>query len=261
MRSNILRDKLNRNETTLCTRVVNTTPSIIEAIGQTGIYDYVEFVAEYGSYDLHGLENLCRAAELHGLGSMIKIDQSHQWFTAQRGVGAGFQSVLFTDVRSADDVRKCVQYVRPETPEDGGLYGIANRRNVDIGKAGSPEYLKMLREIVVVVMIEKRAAVEQLDEILSVPGLDMVQWGGSDYSMSIGHPGERDHPEVVKARDRVFEAAIAKGVAPRAELQRPDQAREYLDMGVRHFSIGADLQILYDWWLANGTALREAIGS
>ena len=128
MRPNKLRAKLEAGEPTVSTHIHSTWPSVVEALGLTGIYDYVEFVAEYGSFDLHDLDNICRAAELHSMEVMIKVDQSHQAFLAQRGIGAGFTGVLFTDVRSAEDVRQCVRIARPDTPEAGGLYGVATRR-------------------------------------------------------------------------------------------------------------------------------------
>ena len=260
MRPNSLRRKLDADEITVCTRIFNPEPMSVEVLGQTRQFDYVEFVAEYGSFHLHDLDNVCRAAELYGLGSMIKIDQSHQAFLAQRGIGAGFQAVLFTDCRSADDVRECVRIARPDTPQDNGLYGAAARRNTPMGVGGSAAYVQGIRDTVVAVMIEKKGAVDELAEILSIPGLDMVQWGGTDYSMSTGHIGERDHPEVVAARNRVFTMALEHGVAPRAEIGSPDQAQEYLDMGVRHFSIGADVSILGQYWKETGGQLREVLG-
>ena len=90
MRPNKLRAKLKAGEPTVSTHIHSTWPSVVEALGLTGIYDYVEFVAEYGSFDLHDLDNICRAAELHSMEVMIKVDQSHQAFLAQRGIGAGF---------------------------------------------------------------------------------------------------------------------------------------------------------------------------
>jgi 2-keto-3-deoxy-L-rhamnonate aldolase RhmA len=232
---------------------------VVEAVGHTGLYDYVEFVAEYGSFDLHDLDNFCRAAELHNMGSLIKVDQSHQQFLAQRGVGCGFSGVLFTDCRSADEVRACVRIVRPDTPEEGGLYGIATRRNAYMSYGGSPEYVQSVRDTVVAVMIEKKGAVDELEEILSVPGVDMVQWGGADFSMNVGRPGERDDPELIAVRNRVFRKALEMGVPPRAEIWAPEEAEEYLDMGVRHFSLGTDLGILHRWWQAGGDRLRRAI--
>ena len=137
MKTNKLREKLNNGEPTLSTHIHSTWPSVVEAIGHTGLYDYVEFVAEYGSFGLHDLDNLCRATELFDMGSMIKVDRSAQEFLAQRGIGAGFSSVLFTDTRSADDVRECIRIARPDTPEDNGLYGVATRRNTYMGYGGN----------------------------------------------------------------------------------------------------------------------------
>jgi 2-keto-3-deoxy-L-rhamnonate aldolase RhmA len=259
MRRNKLRELLNAGQPTLGTHVHSTWPSVIEALGHTGLYDYVEFVGEYAPFDLHDLDNLCRAAELYDLSTMIKVDQEPRGFIAQRAIGSGFQSILFADCRSVEDVRECVRIARPDTPEDRGTYGVAMRRSTYMGYGGSPTYVQALRDVVVVIMIEKKAAVEQLEEILSVEGVDMVQWGASDYSMSIGRPGERSAPEVQAAQRKVFETAVKMGVPPRAEIGSVDQAKSYLDMGVRHFSIGTDISILYNWWKTNGDALRKVI--
>ena len=159
-------------------------------LGHTQQYDYVEFSGEYAPYDLHGLDDFCRAAELHGLGAMIKLDQEPRTWLAQRAVGAGFQAVLFADVRTADDARACVRTVRPDTPT--WWRPLRRRRPADeLLERGrhAPTTSRALEEIVVVLMIEKRQAVEQLDEILAVPGIDMIQWGPADYAMSIGRPG------------------------------------------------------------------------
>ncbi len=256
MRPNRFRQKLNAGLPTLGTRLHNVWPATVEALGQTGLYDYVEFLAEYAPFDLPALDNFCRAVELFDMAAILKVDAEPRAFLAQRGVGAGFAGVLFADVRSADEARQCVRICRPDTPADGGSFSVAMRRFTYMNYGGTPEYAEYLRNIVVMVMIEKREAVEQLDEILAVPGIDMVQWGPADYSMSIGRPGERDHPEVRAAELRVIEAALKAGIPPRAEINHPDQARHYLDLGVRHFNLGVDLSILFNWWRENGEKLR-----
>ena len=259
MRRNKLRELLNEGKPTLGTHVHSTWPSVIEALGHTGIYDYVEFVGEYGPFDLHDLDNICRAVELFDMSSMIKVDQEPRGFIAQRAIGSGFQSVLFADCHTADEVRECVRISRPDTPEDGGTYGVGTRRFAYMGYGGSPDYVQAIRDVVVVMMIEKKTAVEQLEEILEIDGVDMIQWGGSDYSMSVGLPGQHSHPDIKAAQKYVFETAIKMGVPPRAEIGSPDQARAYLDMGVRHFSIGTDISILYGWWKQNGEELRKVM--
>lgn len=259
MRPNKLREKLNANEPSIGTRMNISSPSVVEILGHTGMYDYVEFLAEYSPFHLYSLDDFCRAAELHDLGTMIKIDQEPRGFLAQRSIGAGFQSVLFADCRNVEDVEECVRVVRPDTPEDGGLYGVGARRFAYPGYGGSPEYVQALRDVVVVIMIEKKSAVDQLEEILSVEGVDMIQWGPADYSMSSGRTGQRGSDEVKAVERQVFETALKMGVPPRAEIGSPEQAKPYLDLGVRHFSLSTDFSILSGWWRSNGDALRKVI--
>jgi 4-hydroxy-2-oxoheptanedioate aldolase len=259
MRANRFRELLNAGEPTLGTRVNAVWPSVVEALGHTRVFDYVEFLGEYAPFDLHDLDNFCRAAELFDMTATIKVDQDPRTFLAQRAIGAGFQGVLFTDCHSAEEVRQCVRIVRPETPEDGGINGVGVRRMTYVGRAGTPEYVQALRDVVVMIMIEKRQAVEHLEEILAVEGIDMIQWGPSDYSMSIGKAGGRALPEIKAVGHQVFETARRVGVPARAEIVSVDQARYYLDLGVRHFCLGTDLSILYEWWKTNGDALRKVV--
>jgi len=246
MRPNKLRELLKSDKPTLSTHIHTTWPSVVEAIGHTGLYDYVEFVGEYGPFDLHDLDNLARAADIYNMSMQLKVDQEPRGFLAQRAIGSGFHSILFADCRSAADVQECVRIVRAETPEDGGTYGVATRRFTYMGYGGTKEYVQALRDIVVAIMIEKPGTVDTLQEVLSVKGVDMVQWG---YS-----------PELRVVERRVFETAIKMGVPPRAEIATADQAKYFLDMGVRHFSVGTDITILHQWWKSQGEDLRKALG-
>jgi 4-hydroxy-2-oxoheptanedioate aldolase len=115
--------------------------------------------------------------------------------------------------------------------------------------------VRALEDAVVVLMVEKRQCVEDLDAILSVPGIDMVQFGPADYSMSIGRPGEFSHPEVLKAEETMIETALSKGIHPRAEISEPAEAARYLKLGVKHFCMGWDVGILHDYWRGRGEAM------
>ena len=88
----------------------------------------------------------------------------------------------------------------------------------------------------------------------------MVQFGPADYSMSIGLAGQWDHPEVKEAERYVIETALRMGIAPRAEIATPRTgASRYLDMGVKHFCIGWDVSILFNWFKSQGAALRAMV--
>jgi 2-keto-3-deoxy-L-rhamnonate aldolase RhmA len=259
MRTNHIRALLNEGSPTLGTHLFLIEPAVVEMVGRTGAFDYVEFLGEYASYDLRELDNFCRAAELHDLGTMIKVDWEHRGFVAQRSVGAGFESVLFADPRSADDVRNCVRSVRPDTPEYGGTFGAGARRHALPHYGGGALYVDAVSQVVAVMMIEKASAVEQLDEILAIDGVDMVQWGPADYAMSIGRPGELSSKAVRDAEQHVLACCLTAGVPARAEISSVEDAKRYLDLGIRHFCIGYDLYVLHDILKDRGERLRAAI--
>ncbi len=259
MKPNKLRALLNAGKPSLGTRLHSIWPATVEALGHTGLFDYVEFLAEYAPFDLFALDNFCRTAELFGLAAIIKVDAEPRTYLAQRGIGAGFQGVLFADVRSGEDARECVRIMKPDSPADGGKFSVAMRRFTYMEYGGTPEYAQALREMIVMVMIEKQSAVDHLDQILATPGIDMVQWGPADFSLNIGKPGERNHPQVLAAEKIVIQKALQAGVQPRVEINHPDQAKKYQDMGVRHFNLGVDLSILFNWWKENGAAMRKTL--
>ena len=189
MKKNKLREMLKEGRPTLGTRLLGVWPGMVEIVGHTGMFDYVEFLGEYSLWGLHDLENFGRAVELFNMSSMIKVDQNNRAFIAQRALGAGIQNILFTDIRTVEEAKECVRVVRAETPEKGGINGAANRRNVGYYlEDGSLEYVKAMDKAVVALMIEKKEAIDNLEEILSVKGIDMVQFGPGDYSLSLGYP-------------------------------------------------------------------------
>lgn len=259
MKRNKLREKLQADQPTLGTHIHNRWPTIVEIAGHSGLFDYVEFEAEYSPFDLQGLDDFCRAAELYDMATMIKVDQEPRTFLAQKAIGSGFKSVLFADCRTVEDVQAAIKAVRPDTPEDQGVHGVGMRRFSYMSYGGTPEYVQALNDIVVVVMIEKKTAVEQLDEILALDGIDMVQWGPADYAMSIGKPGTWPSSELREVEKYVIETSHKAGVPTRAEIPSPDQAPYYLEMGVKHFALGTDVAIYFNWLKQNGGVLRELL--
>jgi 4-hydroxy-2-oxoheptanedioate aldolase len=262
MRKNVLRELLNAGKPTLSTRMLTTSPQIVEMIGHSGAFNFIELLGEYTSWTMPDFENFARAVELFpNMTSMIKVEREPRLHVTQRALGAGIQNVLFADCDTAEEVEECIRLVRPATPQDNGLHGGSMRRNVRYGMdAGSAEWAKAMREAVVEVMIESDAAVNNLDEILSVKGLDMVHFGPTDYSLSIGRPGQTNSPETQRAYRLVIETAVKRGVRPRVVVNSHEEAREFFDMGVHDFCVGNDLGTLYGWCRGTGEKMREMLG-
>jgi 4-hydroxy-2-oxoheptanedioate aldolase len=177
-----------------------------------------------------------------------------------RSIGAGIQNLLFADVRTPEEARQCVRGVRAEHPAHGGLHGVGMRRDVrTVLHGGSEAFVQALAESVIVLMIEKKEAVENFEAILDVKGIDMVQFGPSDYAMSIGIPGQGANERVRDAEKYVIETAHKRGIPARAEIRNSGGAARYLEMGVRHFCVGWDVSILNDWLTEQGKAMQDLL--
>lgn len=258
---NTLRQKLDAGAPTVGTHYLSADPDMPEIIGDTGLFDYAEFAAEYSTFNMQLLYHMARAGQCAGLPLMIKLDQESQGFWAQAALGAGFKAILFTDIRSADDVAACQRVIRADTPDVGGRMGVKLRRPLLSGY--QPDgYLADLAAIVFVIMIEKERAVENLDEVLDAArrnGVDMTQWGPADFGLSRGTPELMRTAEIRPFEELVIRKSIEYGVQPRIEIAEVEQAKRYVDLGVRHFCIGWDRYIYRTALNRIGEGMRKLV--
>jgi 2-dehydro-3-deoxyglucarate aldolase len=98
-------------------------------------------------------------------------------------------------------------------------------------------------------MLENRTAVENVEEILSVPGVGFTYLGPGDLAVSMGHPGESDHPDVRAAVDSAVEACVDAGVPVGISVSSTAGARDALDAGHRIVRLGDEM-----------SAVRQLVG-
>lgn len=258
MRENKLRRILQEGKTSVSTRIWSTWPVITESLAAIKNFDYMEFVAEYAPFSQADLENMCRAAELYEMGSMIKVDLQNRAYIAQKAVASGFQAINFADHFTAEQVEESVHMIRPFIEGTGGLYGCPKRRFISNPNGMSQmDHAARLNDIVLCFMIEKESAIQNIEEICSVPGVDMVQFGPSDYCMSHGW-NRKGHEEEFKAAERkMIEVALKHGVQPRCEINSPEEAQYYINLGVKHFSLGDQMAVLTKYWTEQGGRMKE----
>ena len=256
---NTFRHKLDRGEPTVGTHFLLPDPDIAEIIGDSGQFDYAEFVGEYSTFDMQLLYHIARAAQCGNLPLMIKLDQASQAFWAQVALGAGFKSVLFTDVRTPEDVDECHAAISPDKPGNDAHYGVKLRRPALAGYSGGG-YGEDLDSIVKVIMIEKAVTVENLDAVLDrarARKFDMTQWGPADFGFSYG---TQLTPEKVREfEELVIKKSIEYDLPPRIEIGQVEQAKRYIDLGVKHFCIGWDRMILNAEFRRLGEGLNKVL--
>ncbi len=255
---NKLRALFEAGKPTTSTRIWSTWPFYTETIGSTGNFDYVEFVGEYAPFTQLDLENICRAAELHDMASMMKVDFQNRHYVAQKAIAAGFQGILYADHHTPDEVRESIQMISADSPDQHGRYGFPNRRYIKTSPyMNQLEHPQRLKKIVKAFMIEKQIAVDNIEEICSIEGVDMIQFGPSDYCMSIGKDRALWVKEWKAVERKCIETALKHGVRPRCEIMKPEDMQYYIDLGVRDFSMGDEYKKLRELWIDDGKKLRE----
>jgi 2-dehydro-3-deoxyglucarate aldolase len=168
-------------------------PSIAEIMGQSG-YDWVAIDMEHGAISVHQLPDLFRALELGGTLPLVRVSHGNEK-DCKQALDAGAGGIIVPMVESAKQLEK-VRDVTRWPP--AGKRGVAFSRANLFGK-NFDEYIEEAQQPLLIAMIEHINAVEKLDDILQVKGLDAILIGPYDLSASMGMTAKFDHPEFAKA--------------------------------------------------------------
>ncbi|MEM1156908.1 MAG: aldolase/citrate lyase family protein [Verrucomicrobiota bacterium] len=220
-------------------------PSIGEIFAQAG-FDWVLVETEHTAIDNSQVLPILMAIEAGGAVPLVRL-ASVDPVQAKAMMDSGVGGIFVPLVNNRDDAELSVKMAK-YPPQ--GIRGVGLARAHRYG-VNFKEYIEHANEdSLVVVQIEDIQAVECIDEILSVEGVDVAYIGPYDLSMSMGLPGQLDHPEVKAAMDRILESALKHGVAPGLHMLHPEQAKTNLqarlDEGYRFIAMGSDLVILQE---------------
>lgn len=194
-----------------CFGVLDSTCSseVIEMVGYLG-FDFVLLDAEHGKLTLENLENLVRAAELAGTAPIVRPPVTRTEFISPM-LDRGAWGVYLPHFSSAEMAREVVQATKFHPLGNRGYMPI-NRPNRFGYFESTAEYLKMANEeILVIGLVEDVEGLDNLDEMLTVDGIDAFWIGAGDLSQSMGLPGQIDHPEMLSGMDNAIKKIVAAG--------------------------------------------------
>ncbi|QGZ60275.1 HpcH/HpaI aldolase family protein [Paraburkholderia acidisoli] len=186
---------------------------------------------------------------------VVRVASNETWLV-KHVLDAGARTVMFPSIDSAEDAARAVRLTRyPDVGTPDGERGVAGAvRAAAYGMRR--DYLRNANaQIATILQIETAQAVEQVEQIAAVPGVDCLFVGPGDLSASLGHLGDSKHPDVQAAIQRVVAAARAAGVATGIFAMDAAGARQYREMGFNFIALAADVM-----WLVRATrqALQEA---
>src|SRR6201982_326405 len=182
-------------------------PQIVEIIGLAG-FSAAFIDMEHTSFDLRDIQLMVMAAERVGITPIVRTPGFDPAFIL-RLLDMGVQGIQVPHVSDPETAREAVRAVR--YPPEGERGMAAGSRAADFGKIPLLEHMAQSnREVLLACMIEDMEAVEQIEEIAAVDGVDLLAVGPSDLSRSLGVSGHPDHPKLVAAIDPI-RAAVRNG--------------------------------------------------
>lgn len=236
MRTNAMKAKLLDGEPVAGVIISSADEQLVEVLGLSG-FDYVMIDCEHGHMSVRECETLVRASEAVGITPVVRVPHNAP-DVILRHLDTGAQGIVIPQVNTADDARAAVDavYYHPL-----GQRGLAGTRAADFGLSASlAEYtVDANKQLAVIALIENVKALDELDEILQVDGITAVTIGPADLSQSLGHPGNRHHPDVEAAIDQIITTAIDAGVPVGINTSTGAEAKAARDRGCLQTSVSS----------------------
>ena len=233
---NELKRRMKRGEQAYGCWITIESPIVTEMLSVSG-FDYFVFDTEHSPLDIFQTQTLMQAMKGTDTTPIVRV-----WWNdivaVKRALDVGAYGVVVPWINTREDAELAVRATRYAP---WGLRGCGPRR----AALFDPDYLKTAdEEILVICQIETKKAVENIEDIVSVEGVDVTYIGPADLSASHGHLGNQSHPEVQKAIDRVFDATKAAGKAAGIHLASGKTIKERIEKGYNMVTIGNDLGYL-----------------
>lgn len=241
MLENSLKKKLKAGNSVFGTWSMLSSPTVLNVIGYAGL-DFVIIDLEHGPTSLETLESQLYAAEAAGISPIVRLAEPDA-ATILRVLELGAQSLIVSHIKSAESAKAVVEATK-YPPE--GLRGLSPfTRNHGYSDLDLEKKLKATNDqIFTGVLVEGEEGLNQLEEIASTPGLDMVYLGVYDISQSLGFPGQVDHPEVANVVRESVEKITAKGPVAGSVAPNRDYLKFLIDSGMGFVAYRVDSAVL-----------------
>ncbi len=220
-----------------------TDPAVVEIMGFAG-FDFVIIDAEHGPISMENAQNMIRAAETANITPIIRVGNNNEALIL-RALDIGAQGIEIPQINRSSDAVRAVKSVKYSPQGERGVcryVRAANYSSLDKFK-----YFKSANEeTMIIAHIEGVEGINNLNEILSVSGIDVIFIGPYDLSQSLGIPGEVNHPLVVEKMKEVILKCKENKVAVGTFADDVKIAKSWISLGIQYMSFSVDVGILYE---------------
>jgi 2-keto-3-deoxy-L-rhamnonate aldolase RhmA len=234
-----LKGRLNSGKTLLGTWVTighTDVPDVLEAVG----FDWLVFDTEHAPLGPEAVSRMVQAIDSSSVCPLVRVGAADQYLV-KSAFDMGAHGVVCPMVSTREEAARVVSFAKYPP---AGVRGVAPRKAADYGNTFA-DYVRTANEsTVVVVQIETAESLQNLDEILGTPGVDVAFVGPTDLTMSLGLIDDRGNPRVVEAMKQVIDACARHGKTPGVLAATPDEARRDVKLGFRFIGLGSDTRFM-----------------
>ena len=240
---NLAKEKLLNGGLSLGVGIRQSRTVDIGKIMATSDYDWLFIDMEHNSMDVDTASQISVAAQDAGISPIVRVpDFAHHHAT--RVLDCGAMGIVFPHVEDAETARKLVSYCL--YPPNGHRSMTGSLPQLNFEKLPIPEIAKIINEsMLVVIMLESPTAIDNVEEIASIPGVDVILIGTNDLCMEMGIPGDYSNPKIKEAYKKVIAACNKYNKTPgMGGVYNEELMSEYITMGMRFILSGSDLSFM-----------------
>ena len=240
---NIARERLEAGELAIGMGVRQARSVDIGKIMKTCGYDWLFIDMEHGSMSVDDTVQMSIAASDAGITPIVRVP-GFQHFHATRVLDGGALGVVFPHVDTAEIANELANFCR--YPPRGHRSVVGALPQIDFRSLPVSEAAQAINNaVLVVVMLESPEAIERVEEIAAVDGVDVLLVGTGDLCMEMGIPGQVDSPKVVQAYEKLIAACHRNGKYPGlGGVYKPELMESYIGMGMRFILSSNDLAMM-----------------
>ncbi len=252
MIQNKVKHTLKNGGTAIGTMVIGTrTPAIALVLANAG-FDFFILDTEHGSYSMESVSDMMLMARLAGIAPFVRVpDDDYPWIA--RTLDAGALGIMVPRVKTREQVEAIAQYAKYPPMGERGM--AAGRANTQFRGMKLAEYAPLANEeTFVILQIETKEAIENIDALLSVPAVDAALIGPNDLSLSLGVPGDGEHPKVTEAIQKVVDSAAKHHLPSGLHVRDMQNLKGWRAKGMRLLMYSSDFGFIAS---AGAAAVKE----
>ena len=240
---NIAKEKIKNQDICLGVGLRQTRTVDIGKIMKTSGFDWLFIDMEHNSMDIDIASQISVAAQDAGITPLVRVpDFAHHHAT--RVLDCGAQGIVFPHVDDAETAKDLVSNCLYPPKGHRSMTGVMPQ--LDFKKHPIDEVSKIINDdVIIVIMLESPTAIENVEEIASIQGIDVLLIGTNDLCMEMGIPGQYDNEKIKSAYRKVIDVCKKNNIVPgMGGVYTDDLMHEYISMGMRFILSGSDLSFM-----------------